>query len=60
MGSLYNKSEIVVIYLVSWLKYVDYKDWIEELFEHIMIAFKILYQFYCSNMNIPIDPHLRG
>jgi hypothetical protein len=59
MGSLYDKRENRVIYLIQWLHYPYREDWTEELFEHMITALEMLHEFHKSNPDVPRDYRLR-
>jgi hypothetical protein len=56
MGSWYDKREKQVMYVFQWLDYPDRENWIEEPFEHIMTALKMLREFHKSNTGCTTRP----
>jgi hypothetical protein len=42
------------MYLVQWLDYLNYEDWIEKQFEHMTIAFKMHHKVHCSHLETSI------
>jgi hypothetical protein len=47
------------MYLVKKLDYLNYKDWIEELFKYMIIALEMLSEFHHSNLEAPRNSDLQ-
>jgi hypothetical protein len=56
MGTEYQKRDNRIRYLVQWLDYPDWEDWIEELLDDMTTDVSMLRDFQKSNPDVPRNP----